>query len=407
MPRTRLHPTRSKRGRTRHVFGNLLLLVISIILVCGILEVALSALHLVSDQFGAWDNTLWIHHIPNKTGYYVNGYGLQIPVRFNSDGFRGPEFGPKGNKTFRVLMLGDSFVASLGTLENETSSAFLTRYLAQDPFMKKAYAKVEVYNLGVSGYSFTTYDLLLNKTIEQYTPDVVVINPFLGNDVFQDNPKTDSESYPHAIIMPGASGQNQAIPGSTIQFSTPKKPFIYTWNEYLGWMFPRLQRFVFVKVTAATKAWHEKGPRNVTETDPINLYLKNNSAVIRETWNIIGVLLEDMNTQTAKHHAILIVVPFTQAEQLYADWRKAYLAPYPSVNAAMIDFEKPEQDLLTACAQANVSCYPTLAIVRDFVRRTNRSTIFPYDSHYATQGNDIHARIIADIIISKMNKDNP
>ena len=349
----------------------------------SIFEITIRKLHFVSDQFGEWDGELWIHHIKNKEGIFINNYDNLIPVKINSEGFRDYEFSEKKNGTYRILMFGDSFIASLGNLVNETSPKYLETFLNKK---NSSYEKIEVFNLGVSGYSFTTYYLLLNKTIKKYEPDLVIFNPWFGNDIEQDNIRTDDNYYPHFIV------KNDSL--VNLGFEKSK---VYELNDNIGWFFPYLQRFVYYKLQNVNL---NSEKIKLTATSPINIYLKNNSEIYDETWEIIGKLLSESQQLCEKNNVSFVVISQTQPEQLFKGWREKYLEKFEFIKENKLDFKEPDKDLLIVCKTNNISCYSTVDYMILKIIEFNKTNIFPSDPHYNSFGNYIHARFIYEQIES-------
>lgn len=97
----------------------------------------------------------------------------------NSRGLRGPErplAKPPG--TTRVAVLGDSFVAGFGVPDDDVFTVGLEQRLAQS-----RRSGVEVINLGRTGSSTIRELDLYTRIGRQYSPDIVVLAYFLGNDL--------------------------------------------------------------------------------------------------------------------------------------------------------------------------------------------------------------------------------
>jgi hypothetical protein len=91
---------------------------------------------------------------------------------FNSQGFRGPEFAPKGAAT-RIVMVGDSFLMGSNVPPDKTIASQLERH---------AEGRVEVYNLGILGYG---PDQALVRLLDEgfaLEPDLVILTVFPAND---------------------------------------------------------------------------------------------------------------------------------------------------------------------------------------------------------------------------------
>ena len=112
--------------------------------------------------------------LPNLDG--VPTWKTGVPLTTNSAGFRYPkEFGPKPPGTFRVVVLGDSFVASAaGRYEDGIApqlEQMLTRALAADA---ESPERVEVYPIGIGGWNIISELEFLTHNLHRLEPDVVL-----------------------------------------------------------------------------------------------------------------------------------------------------------------------------------------------------------------------------------------
>jgi lysophospholipase L1-like esterase len=111
----------------------------------------------------------------------VRHQSTEFDYRFttNSLGLRGPErplAKPAGTR--RIAVIGDSFVAGYGVADDEVLTARLEKLLNEN-----AAAPTEVINVGRTGSStIREYDLY-RLIARKFSPDVVVLAYFLGNDL--------------------------------------------------------------------------------------------------------------------------------------------------------------------------------------------------------------------------------
>lgn len=124
------------------------------------------------EQFGHF-------HVPGRSGWQrTTEYDSYITI--NSKGLRDPERPyEKPDGTFRILMLGDSFVEGLQVGQDQTLPVQLEAVLSQQSSIP-----VEVINAGVSRYSTDNALLFLEGEGLHYEPDLVIYN-FYPNDVLE------------------------------------------------------------------------------------------------------------------------------------------------------------------------------------------------------------------------------
>jgi len=119
-------------------------------------------------------------HMRRNISYVVGGEKeILVFEEVNSLGLRGEEISVnKPNNTFRILVLGDSFVFGIGLKNNQTSSVYLEKELKD----KRAGIGFEVINLGVPGYNTKNEIRRLKLKGLQLHPDLVIL-AYVDNDI--------------------------------------------------------------------------------------------------------------------------------------------------------------------------------------------------------------------------------
>jgi hypothetical protein len=114
-----------------------------------------------------------------------------ISYRFNSLGFRGPDYAvPAPPNTFRILALGDSYAMGVGVHEKDTFEAQLQNRLNAAAAARRSSLTYEVINAGVSGYATREERLSYELFGSTYTPQVVLLTMVFNDDLsFQDEVK--------------------------------------------------------------------------------------------------------------------------------------------------------------------------------------------------------------------------
>ncbi|MBF0286913.1 MAG: SGNH/GDSL hydrolase family protein [SAR324 cluster bacterium] len=116
---------------------------------------------------------------PGYKGEFLGGGYKDALIQINSHGFRDTEFPIEKSNRKRLFVLGDSVVFGAGVGQRER----FTEYLEELQEQKKN--PLEIFNLGVSGYSYWHYARLLElPLIDELRPDALLV-AFTLNDIQQ------------------------------------------------------------------------------------------------------------------------------------------------------------------------------------------------------------------------------
>jgi lysophospholipase L1-like esterase len=128
------------------------------------------------------DEALGHFHVPGFDGW-IKAPEFTTRVTINPQGLRDlRQSFEKPDGTFRVLLLGDSFVEAVQVQQAQGVAEQLERALNQG-----ASRPVEVINGGVAAYGTGQEMLLLDQVGAKYQPDLIVLLFFVGNDVTNNN----------------------------------------------------------------------------------------------------------------------------------------------------------------------------------------------------------------------------
>jgi len=123
--------------------------------------------------------------IPNGRAYIDESHTF---TQFNSEGFNDREHAKeKPAGTLRIAVLGDSMVEAAQVPLEKTFCSVLERDLTEAANGKRA----EVFNFGRAGYGTAQELLTLRKWGWSYSPDVVILSFFSGNDLNDNSPALD------------------------------------------------------------------------------------------------------------------------------------------------------------------------------------------------------------------------
>jgi lysophospholipase L1-like esterase len=143
---------------------------------------------MVYDKFLGWKLA------PNWDGRHKH-YDYDVRYSTNSHGFRNDFVAKQGQSGLRYAFVGDSFTFSFGVNDNETFIQLLNSQENRD----------NVYlNFGVPGYSTDQEYLLIRKRVLHFSPDVILLVVYLGNDLFDNElpyPLQANRAKPYYELM--------------------------------------------------------------------------------------------------------------------------------------------------------------------------------------------------------------
>lgn len=183
--------TSPDNSRIKSVILNVGISFIIFAIFIAIMETVLRTTHL----FGAktpWikpDPVLGYRYVPGKKYWHFHENNHPIAGRINSYGWRDKEWSlEKPQNTYRIAVLGDSMVASWDV---ESDRTFLT--ITENQLNATSQSKIfELMNFGFSNISQAEELLILKNDVVQFSPDMVLLFFFPGNDISDMNRVTAS-----------------------------------------------------------------------------------------------------------------------------------------------------------------------------------------------------------------------
>ncbi len=152
------------------------------------------AFHTIDEQRG------WVGR-PHVSGWYQSEG--EAYIQMNSDGFRDREhIKVKPENTFRIALLGDSFLEALQVPLDQGFAAVIERELSSCTALARR--KVEVINFGVTGYGTDQELITLREKVWDYSPNMVVLNFYTGNDISDNSHAISQKLYAgeQALLKP-------------------------------------------------------------------------------------------------------------------------------------------------------------------------------------------------------------
>lgn len=364
-----------------------------ILLALGMLEIGVRALHLVPGRFWEPDALLGSKLIPGQSGWWTQEeHEFVVPVRINAQGRRDLDRGEqKAPGTYRIMLLGDSFVEAMQVPIEQTFARQLEGLFAQG-----GGPAVEVVSMGVSGYGTASQYLYYREHGRRFRPDLVVLSFYPGNDVRNNSPTLEPTLRPsydgdgnveRVAAGKGADGRRGWLASS--EAYTYLRKLVLTRQPALA---ARLAEWGLVSRAALRRVPMAEGvPVDYwvfAETPPPEW-----EAAWQHTEQLLTALRDAVNADGAR----LLVMIVTSREQVYAaDW-DTLRATYPAMERVAWDLNGPERRALAWCARSGVTCLalsPAFGARRDAAMRLH----FVHDGHWTAAGHALAAQTMHDFL---------
>jgi hypothetical protein len=335
-----------------------------------------------------------LHHrlIPNGR-YRHSAYEFAYLWTNNALGMRDREHPlrkPAG--TFRILVLGDSFVQGHGVSLDQTMVSRLEASLQQP----KRAQPVEILNAGVFGYSPLLEYLYLRQIVDAVEPDLVIVAFFLGNDVGEDHfyvqrahvspdgeaVSFDDHEWPWSLILEELYGGGGDAPSVGAATAAQSQPLSQRARDVL-----RRSRVLTVLKNRLLDPWTYPAQRErefalVREhRDDIryDLALVNYPVLSRDQrmayWSVSKAYLEKIAGLCRAHDARMLLLVIPPYERLIGE----------------TDFQEPYEVLDDLGRQLSI---PVVQLLPDFLRESPDTLYYTYDRHWTPEGHRRAAEIV-------------
>jgi hypothetical protein len=291
----------------------------SLILALVLCEAGLRLLGIGYPTFWDYDPVFGSKLQPGSKGYWLQEGGGYVSI--NSDGLRDREHSlEKPPNTLRIAVLGDSYTEAMQVNQEEAFWSVMEKNL--QGCARLGGRHVEVINFGQSGFGTTLELLALRHRVWKYSPDVVLLTFFSGNDVV-DNYK------PLAVQVPGSIRELQPFfrydNGELVLDTKPPQEWLAkklqdsqasqsTWFLSPNWV-RNSSRIFQIGRHAQMAAWSEPMPSNIL----LGIQREPTDELWKEAWNITEDVLLLMRNEIAQKGVQFFIVVIPQVEAVHPD----------------------------------------------------------------------------------------
>lgn len=317
---------------------------------------------------------------PNSSGWFVTPTKEYFNfVKTNNEGFYDSEHAAtKPNDTYRILFLGDSFVASLQTLLNDTFFKKLERQLNNLGFKKR----IEIISMGLGDTGTAEQYIALKLLGLKYKPDLVIQMFLTANDFKNNSPVLQNDPYrPYFLI--GKDGSLLEIP-----HLKRKDQKFYQIKEFIKQI--RLVEFyLFARqnLSASSSADHQIYDE---------YYNKDLADSVLITEKLILATKDLVEKQNSKY----IVTVLANNEQVNMTAWNQFKQIYHGLEMAKVNLEKPDNLVKKICQNNNLNCFFMLPFFKNFIQNNSQmKTHYLKDGHWNQTGTNLAADFLTESLL--------
>lgn len=314
-------------------------------------------------------------------------------LKLNSLGMHdGEHTQAKPEGTFRILMLGDSFVQASQVREAETAHQVLEDLLnAQNPGQT-----FEVISAGVGGWGTGQQLLYYRNEGRAYRPDLVILMFFMGNDVKDNLPgrgitvegRNCYMSYfvlQNGHLDPDPWAYAPGVKASTGQTFFGQKSLLkgLNWLHQRSWLYTQLEPLV------------------VQEQEPVSIidFYTHNNPTFDYAFELTTALIQQLQKEVQQDGAefrVVLISPLDLVDfaRMGPAEREVLYRRFPALKAA--ETTDPNVTLTEIFTEAGS---PTLALLPAFLHHmeeTGETLYFAADKHWTSEGNHLAGETIYD-----------
>jgi hypothetical protein len=302
---------RDTRGALSPLAANSLLVLAAVVgslLLCELLLRLLGVSYPVLD----WtDPVRGVAFIPGAKSAPRKDGGSTIEI--NSDGRRGPETTiARKPGTYRIALIGDSFVAGFDVRFEATAGEVLARRLTA-----LRGSPVEVLNFGHGGYGTTQEYLTLKHEVWKYSPDLVLLGVTTGNDISDNYRALKRSDYIPYFVYQG----DQLVLDTTFRQAPGYSSRTFWTRELLGVVqYSRLAQLINRSRHLQRRTERNQRNKGDDPEDEVGLrdevQLPPSTPEWKEAWRVTEGVLVLMRDECRKHDTPFGVVTLTRGIQV-------------------------------------------------------------------------------------------
>ena len=322
---------------------------------------------------------------PNQNGWFVTPSGeYQTLISTNNEGFHDSNHSIKKPKNiYRIILLGDSFVANLQSPLEQTIGKQIEKKLNNKNLEKK----VEIIPIGLGDTGSMQQLLALKEIGLKYKPDLIVQLFFTANDIKNNSLNLQGDPYRDYYILE----KDKLI-------VLPKKEGDYTLITQIKNQLKKLKSIEKILYIRQIYNESKKVNNNNLPTD-YQIYQSNLNQDYKKNWDITQRLILETKKESDKINAKYLLITLANNEQVNEEVLLKLQKKYPYLKSSEIDLENPDKLVMNFCKKNSIDCMRLLPIFKHYSKENNNSpTHHKYDGHWNSIGIKIASSAISDYL---------
>jgi hypothetical protein len=378
--------------------GSIALILAGVILGLVVAELGLRLLGMGQQGFYQWDTDRGWALRPGASGWQRREGNAFVSI--NHDGMRDREHAyQKPKDTLRIAFIGDSFTEAEQVPMEDDFVSVTEQRLAHCPRLHGM--KVETMNFGCDSYGTAQELATLRRYVWKYSPDIVVLTFFPGNDLRNNSIKLEWHFCQPFYLL---QGDQLMLGGPFIDSAVFRtKCQIKFESRRLAVLNVLGNAFTQIRAEAKAKKSGHSGHESKIAFGSVELGLDDDiykapqDQVWQNAWSVTEKLLEMTSDEVKAHGAQFLVVTATVGRQVYPNpiWRAKH-----EKNIGVTDLLYPDERIEELGKRAG---FPVLDLVPPFQNYADEHHVFLHgfantkmgDGHWNETGHHLAGELIA------------
>lgn len=296
-------------------------------------------------------------------------------IKINSKGLRDYEYSYDKGDAYRIILVGDSFTDAYQVKLEETTPKILEKKL-------KKLGNYEVINFGFNGYGLIPEAILIEEEVIKYSPDMIILNFFVGND-FKD---IDVGSYNKIIPDEFWLNENHDM----LKESVYEKDFNLRLRSFLT-----RNSMLYFLIKESMRNFEDDNIR-VNNINPI--YQKVYDDELQENLETTNLIFQFLNDLTSKNEIKFLVFLIPAKEQVDINIFNELLEKNDK-SIDEYDLEKPQILLRDLLESSNIEYFDLLPSLRK--ENINNTFYWEFDGHFNPKGYNLAADLVYKELINR------